>query len=221
MRSVHGKAANLGRRGAPLPVFWGVSAVVVLVAALVAGGVVLATRPAAAPAPRPVDPGGRLRRRLRARTGQSVPDPAAGPARHAVLQGPSPWPIPSLVAHALGLTMTVRPTNCHLAGDQLAISGAVADAATTPPGTVSARSRRSRPGTSATSSRRPTWRAPPGWCSCRTGRRHRLHRVPRVRAGPRPRVRHRTRVELRRQRRGHIRGGGRLVPRPRQPGPRH
>ena len=31
------------------------------------------------------------------------------------------------MAHALGLTMSVRPTNCHLVEDQLAISGAVAD----------------------------------------------------------------------------------------------
>ena len=43
-------------------------------------------------------------------------------------QGPSTRAYPSLVAHALGLTMSVRPTNCHLVGDQLAISGAVADA---------------------------------------------------------------------------------------------
>ena len=47
----------------------------------------------------------------------------------AVSQGPSTAAYPSLVAHALGLTMTVRPTNCHLTGDQLAISGAVADPA--------------------------------------------------------------------------------------------
>jgi hypothetical protein len=33
------------------------------------------------------------------------------------------------VADALGLTMSVRPTSCTLTGDQLAISGAVADAA--------------------------------------------------------------------------------------------
>ena len=46
----------------------------------------------------------------------------------AISQGPSTAAYPSLVAHALGLTMTVRPTNCHLTGDQLAISGAVADA---------------------------------------------------------------------------------------------
>ena len=31
------------------------------------------------------------------------------------------------MAADLGLTMTVRATNCHLTGDQLAISGAVAD----------------------------------------------------------------------------------------------
>ena len=33
------------------------------------------------------------------------------------------------MARDLGLTMTVRTTNCHLTGDQLAISGAVADGA--------------------------------------------------------------------------------------------
>jgi hypothetical protein len=34
-----------------------------------------------------------------------------------------------MVAADLGLTMTVRPTNCHLTGDQLSISGAVANGA--------------------------------------------------------------------------------------------
>ena len=34
-----------------------------------------------------------------------------------------------MVAADLGLTMTVRTTNCHLTGDQLSISGAVADGA--------------------------------------------------------------------------------------------
>jgi hypothetical protein len=46
-----------------------------------------------------------------------------------VSQGPAQQAYPSLVAHALGLTMTVRATNCDLTGDQLAISGAVADSA--------------------------------------------------------------------------------------------
>jgi hypothetical protein len=46
-----------------------------------------------------------------------------------VSQGPSSQGYPSLVAGSLGLTMTVRTTNCDLTGDQLAISGAVADPA--------------------------------------------------------------------------------------------
>ena len=50
------------------------------------------------------------------------------PRRARVSQGPSTLAYPSLVAAHLGLTMTVRPTNCRLTGDQLAISGAVADA---------------------------------------------------------------------------------------------
>jgi hypothetical protein len=56
------------------------------------------------------------------------PTPQLGLPNSAVSQGPSTRAYPSLVAHALGLTMSVRPTNCHLVGDQLAISGAVADA---------------------------------------------------------------------------------------------
>jgi hypothetical protein len=46
-----------------------------------------------------------------------------------VSQGPSALAYPSLVATDFGLTMSVRPTNCRLLGDQLAISGAVANAA--------------------------------------------------------------------------------------------
>ena len=46
-----------------------------------------------------------------------------------VSQGPSALAYPSRVAAALGLTMSVRATNCDLSGDQLAVSGAVADSA--------------------------------------------------------------------------------------------
>jgi hypothetical protein len=46
-----------------------------------------------------------------------------------VSQGPSTLAYPSEVASSFGLTMTVRPTNCKLVGDQLAISGAVASGA--------------------------------------------------------------------------------------------
>ncbi len=55
--------------------------------------------------------------------------PQIGLPSDAVSQGPSALAFPSLVARDLGLTLTVRPTNCNLVGDQLAISGAVADPA--------------------------------------------------------------------------------------------
>ena len=49
-----------------------------------------------------------------------------GLPQSAVSQGPSSQAWPSLVRASLGLTMNVRPTNCTLSGDQLAISGAKA-----------------------------------------------------------------------------------------------
>ena len=55
--------------------------------------------------------------------------PQIGLPAGAVSQGPSTQAYPSLVAGDLGLTMSVRSTNCHLTGDQLSISGAVADGA--------------------------------------------------------------------------------------------
>jgi hypothetical protein len=109
-----------------------VAAVVVL--ALVAGGIVLATRSTTAPpspGPRPV-----LSTRAVA-LGDSVPyghglanpylTPQIGLPTDAVSQGPSTRAYPSLVATHFDLTMSVRATNCHLTGDQLAISGAVAN----------------------------------------------------------------------------------------------
>jgi hypothetical protein len=57
------------------------------------------------------------------------PTPQLGLPSSAASQGPSTQAYPSLVTHALDLTMRVRPTNCRLVGDQLSISGAVADAA--------------------------------------------------------------------------------------------
>ena len=98
------------------------------------GGVVLATR-AGRPRPSPA-PGTRLdpSRRPRglgplwARTGQPLPDTPDRAA--AELRSPRGRPheaYPSQVAADFGLTMTVRTTNCHLTGDQLSISGAVAD----------------------------------------------------------------------------------------------
>src|SRR5580658_8784233 len=113
--------------------FQAVAAVVVV--ALVAGGIVLATR-SNTPAPRTA-PSPTTSTRAVA-LGDSVPyghglanpylTPQIGLPAGAVSQGPSLQAYPTLVAKDLGLTMTVRPTNCHLTGDQLAISGAVADA---------------------------------------------------------------------------------------------
>jgi hypothetical protein len=106
----------------------------VVVVTLVAGGVVLATR-SSPPAPKPA-PSPMLSTRAVA-LGDSVPyghglanpylTPQIGLPPNALSQGPSTEAYPTLVARDLGLTMTVRPTNCHLTGDQLAISGAVAD----------------------------------------------------------------------------------------------
>src|SRR6202167_2972993 len=106
----------------------------VVVVALVAGGVVLATR-SSPPAPtRAPSPESSIRA---VALGDSVPyghglanpylTPQIGLPPGALSQGPSTEAYPTLVARDLGLTMTVRPTNCHLTGDQLAISGAVAD----------------------------------------------------------------------------------------------
>ncbi len=124
-----GRLQTWGAAARRSPVFWGVTAVVVV--ALVAGGVVLATRSSQPPVPTPSTSTRAVA------LGDSVPyghglanpylTPQQGLPADAISQGPSMAAYPSLVAHALGLTMTVRPTNCHLAGDQLAISGAVAD----------------------------------------------------------------------------------------------
>jgi hypothetical protein len=106
---------------------------VVVVLALIAGGVLLATRPGKPPAKTPY-----VSTRAVA-LGDSVPyghglanpylTPQLGLPKSAVSQGPSPLAYPSAVAAHFGLTMSVRPTNCKLVGDQLAISGAVADPA--------------------------------------------------------------------------------------------
>src|SRR3984957_11453998 len=110
-----------------------VAAVVVL--ALVGGSIVLVTRSAgppavpSAPAPPPSTRAVAL--------GDSVPyghglanpylTPQIGLPTDAVSQGPSGQAYPTMVAADLGLTMTVRTTDCQLTGDQLSISGAVAD----------------------------------------------------------------------------------------------
>jgi hypothetical protein len=108
-----------------------VAAVVVI--ALVAGGVVVATRSSPPPTHAP-----KTLTRVVA-LGDSVPyghglanpyrTPQIGLPARAVSQGPSLRAYPSLVADHLGLTMTVRSTNCDLVGDQLSISGATADGA--------------------------------------------------------------------------------------------
>ncbi len=113
-------------------VFQVVAAIVAL--CLVAVGVVVATGGnAPTPAPSPS-----VSTRAVA-LGDSVPyghglanpylRPQVGLPADAVSQGPSTEAYPSLVAADLGLTMTVRATNCRLTGDQLAVSGAVADGA--------------------------------------------------------------------------------------------
>jgi hypothetical protein len=118
-----GDAARRSRR------FQVVAPVVVL--ALVAGSIVLVTRSAGPPVPPPPP----VERAVA--LGDSVPyghglanpylTPQIGLPVNAVSQGPSTQAYPSMVAAAFGLTMTVRSTNCHLTGDQLSISGAVAN----------------------------------------------------------------------------------------------
>ena len=108
-------------------------AMAAVLVALAVGGIVFATRSTSPPPPSPA-----ASTRVVA-LGDSVPyghglanpylTPQIGLPAEAVSQGPSTLAYPSLVARALGLTMSVRPTNCHLVGDQLAISGAVADPA--------------------------------------------------------------------------------------------
>jgi hypothetical protein len=111
------------------PLFWGILAVVVV--GLVTAGVVLASTRSTPPALTP---------ETSTRTvalGDSVPyghglanpylTPQVGLPPRDVSQGPSGLAYPSLVASRLHLSMDVRPTNCVLTGDQLAISGAVAD----------------------------------------------------------------------------------------------
>jgi hypothetical protein len=104
---------------------------VALVGALVAGVVLLATHSGPSPSPPPS---------VRAvALGDSVPyghglanpylTPQIGLPARDVSQGPAALAYPSAVAAHFGLTMAVRPRNCHLVGDQLAVSGAVASGA--------------------------------------------------------------------------------------------
>jgi len=126
-----GRLQTWGAGARRSPVFWAVSTLVVL--ALVGGSVVLATRTSRSPAPLH-----QVSTRAVA-LGDSVPyghglhnpylTPQVGLPADAVSQGPSLSAYPSLLAGDLGLTMAVRPSNCRLTGDQLSISGAVADGA--------------------------------------------------------------------------------------------
>ena len=109
---------------------WRGLAVVGVVGALAAGAVLLATLPGTAPPPPSV---------RAVAFGDSVPyghglanpylTPQIGLPSGDISQGPAALAYPSTVAAHFGLTLTVRPTNCRLVGDQLAISGAVASAA--------------------------------------------------------------------------------------------
>ena len=109
---------------------------VVVVLGLVAGGVALATRSSGPSGPSPATSTRAVA------LGDSVPyghglhnpypTPRLGLPADWVSQGPSTAAYPSEVAHALGLTMSVRTANCTLIGDQLSISGAVAAAADNP-----------------------------------------------------------------------------------------
>jgi hypothetical protein len=112
---------------------WHVLAVVAVVGALVAGVVLVATHSGEAPSPPPPAS-------VRAVAfGDSVPyghglanpypTPQLGLPSRDVSQGPAALAYPSTVAAHFGLTMTVRPENCRLVGDQLAVSGAVASTA--------------------------------------------------------------------------------------------
>src|SRR6516164_5216187 len=106
-------------------------AVVVVAGALAATGLLLATRPGQPPSPRVSTRAVAL--------GDSVPyghglanpyvTPRPGLPARDVSPGPALQAYPSLVARALGLSMTVRNDNCDLTGDHLASSGAVADPA--------------------------------------------------------------------------------------------
>jgi len=126
-----GRLQTWGTAARRSPVFWAVATFVV--AGLVAGGIVLATRSTKPSAPSPATSTRAVA------LGDSVPyghglhnpylTPQVGLPAAWVSQGPSTLAYPSQVAADFGLDMTVRPTNCALSGDQLAISGAVADAA--------------------------------------------------------------------------------------------
>src|ERR1700722_225942 len=99
-------------RRSPIP--WVVAGVVLI--AVVAGGVVIATRGTSPPTPSPAQSTRAVA------LGDSVPyghglanpypTPQLGLPSGDVSQGPSSLAYPSVLATDFGLTMTVRPTNC-------------------------------------------------------------------------------------------------------------
>ena len=113
------------------PVPWVVAGVVLI--AVIVGGVVIATRGTSPPTPQPVQSTRAVALGDSVPYGHGLANPYPTPQRglpsEDVSQGPSTLAYPSLLATDFGLTTTVRPTNCTLAGDQLAISGAVANPA--------------------------------------------------------------------------------------------
>ena len=109
---------------------------------------------------------------LRARAGQPLPDAPGRASRPPPCpRAPRRRPTRAWSPADLGLTMTVRPTNCH--ADRRPARhqrGRGRRRRQHRPATASARSRPSRPATWATRSRRPTWPSTrPAWSCCRTG----------------------------------------------------
>jgi hypothetical protein len=127
-----GRLQSWGAAARRSPVLW-VGVAVVVVPVVTTAVVLAVTRTSAPPGPTPATSSRAVA------LGDSVPyghglanpylTPQIGLPAGAVSQGPSTLAYPTLVARRLGLTMAVRPTNCDLTGDQLAISGAVADPA--------------------------------------------------------------------------------------------
>ena len=113
-----GRLHDWGAAARRSPVFWVAAAVVVV--GLVTGGVLLATSGTAPPPPAPATSNRAVA------FGDSVPyghglanpylTPQVGLPPGDISQGPSSLAYPSLVAQDLGLTMTIRPTNCRPGG---------------------------------------------------------------------------------------------------------
>ena len=208
---------------------WVLAAALVLALVAGAGGAILATR---TPTPAPPSPTTSTRA---VALGDSVPyghglhnpylTPQVGLPAGWVSQGPSVLAYPSRVAAALGLTMSVRATNCDLTGDQLAVSGAVADSAdnTSPDGQCP-----HPPGPARNLSDEITAadlaQHPARLVLLQDGADDiRLRLLPGARAGPRAGARHQSRYRdaVRGERCRHAGAGGRVGRRAGQPGPGH